>query len=168
MVREDPHSAHASKVTKPISSEVRGDEDNASKMVSLNLVAQPIELSEVADEVELEGELPLGLIDLADSWVGYTHDGALRYTLTLKRRGTSNDFAAVFTLPKRSKNYANRQNFKLVSIENGIVVFERNNGHVYRAKLVEKGTKMIEGTRGNRAGDIEPKFVNWELSALDK
>ncbi|SVE08500.1 uncharacterized protein METZ01_LOCUS461354, partial [marine metagenome] len=114
-----------------------------------------------------EAGAAIELRNLANSWSGYTNDGALRYKLTLQRKGTSNDFAAVFTLPNypRWKNYANRQNFKLLSIRDGMIVFERNNGHVYRAKLVEKGTKMIEGTRGNRGGGVNPNFVNWELSA---
>ena len=107
---------------------------------------------------------------LADSWVGYTNDGALRYKLTLERRGNGNDFAGVFTLPNnaRWRNYANRQNFKLVSIEDGGIVFERSNGQVYSAKLVENGAKMIDGTRSDKEGNLHPNFVNWELVADTK
>jgi hypothetical protein len=107
---------------------------------------------------------------LADSWVGYTNDGVLRYKLTLERRGNGNDFAGVFTLPNnaRWRNYANRQNFKLVSIEDGGVVFERSNGQVYSAKLVENGAKMIDGTRSDKKGNLHPNFVNWELVADTK
>ena len=107
---------------------------------------------------------------LADSWVGYTNDGVLRYKLTLERRDNGNDFAGVFTLPNnaRWRNYANRQNFKLVSIEDGGVVFERSNGQVYSAKLVENGAKMIDGTRSDKEGNLHPNFVNWELVADTK
>ncbi|MFP6901374.1 MAG: hypothetical protein VCA36_10550 [Opitutales bacterium] len=132
------------------------------------LIADSIDEGEEEEPpAEPEGAFPADLRALSNSWVGYTNDGALRYKLTLKRKGDSNDFHAVFTLPnyRRWENYANHQNFKLISIEDGVVTFERNNGHVYRAKLVEKGTKMVEGTRGNKGAGINPNFVNWELLA---
>ena len=133
--------------------------------------ADPIGLVEEKEEkppAEPEITFPDDLRALANTWIGYTNDGAVRYQLNLKRKGDSNDFHAVFTLPnyRRFQNYANHQNFKLISIEDGKVTFERNNGHVYRGKLVEKGTKMVEGTRGNKGHGINPNFVNWELLAV--
>ena len=128
-----------------------------------------ISKKQVSPQKPLAGFTP-DMCSLADFWVGYTNDGVLRYKLTLERRGNGNDFAGVFTLPNnaRWRNYANRQNFKLVSIEDGGVVFERSNGQVYSAKLVENGTKMIDGTRSDKEGNLHPNFVNWELVADTK
>ena len=101
---------------------------------------------------------------MADSWVGYEDDGAIRYELSLKRVGESNNFLAIFALPQR--NYMNYQNFKFVSLEDGEVAFKRSNGDFYRAKLVENGSKLIDGTRGNKEGNISSKFKNWELAVV--
>ena len=110
---------------------------------------------------------------IGDSWIGQEIAENTKYGFSLKRvAGKGKDqFMGKYTLPNGTLGAD--VNFTLISIQrfNGtkmrIVTIQREAGHVYRGKLTEDGTSIIEGTRGDALGNTveNPKFsrTKWEL-----
>jgi hypothetical protein len=108
---------------------------------------------------------------IGDSWVGHETAENIKYGFKFDRI-TGDQFRGSWTIPNDS-SYQNSQIFTLISIQEfknsktRIVTFQRGAGHVYRGKLTEDGTSIIEGTRGDVLGNTveSPKFsqTKWEL-----
>ena len=108
---------------------------------------------------------------IGDSWVGHETAENTKYGFKFERIA-GDQFRGSWTIPNNPA-YQNSVIFTLISIQKfknskmRIVTFQREAGHVYRGKLTEDGTSIIEGTRGDVLGNTEesPKFsrTEWEL-----